>query len=183
MHTRYLRSERVRSTWVCYHWIKTSDFMAPLNLVNFRGGGELEMTISKPTFAPSTPCTKHFECLESGPNHSTQVRRLTGILRRAHVKIFILAYVGFWLSRLTGHHETKIVKPIWSCRSKYSNFYFKPRLPLANEDVLNRFHTFRTVKLQPVWPYSYKRRLILPKRACHERRKQRLPIHGNFGRR
>jgi hypothetical protein len=31
-------------------------------------------------------------CLESGPNDSTRVRRLTGILRRARVKIFILAY-------------------------------------------------------------------------------------------
>ena len=51
-----------------------------------------KMTISKATFEPSTPCTIHFECLESGPNDSTRVRRLTGILRRACVKIFILAY-------------------------------------------------------------------------------------------
>jgi hypothetical protein len=55
------------------------------------------MTISKPTFGPSTPCTMHFECLESGPNDSTRVRRLTGILRRALVKIFILAYGSFWV--------------------------------------------------------------------------------------
>ena len=72
------------------------------------------MTISKATFAPSTPCTIHFESLESGPNDSTRVRRLAGILRRARVTIFILAYGSFWLelsgfsSNLTGHHETKL---------------------------------------------------------------------------
>ena len=54
-----------------------------------------EMTISKATFAPSTPCVIHFECLESSPYDSTRVRRLTGILRRARVKIFILAYGSF----------------------------------------------------------------------------------------
>ena len=73
--------------------------MAPPNLVN--SPKLREMTISKPTFTPSTPCTLHFEFLESGPNDSTRVRRLTGILRRARVKIFILAYVSFWL-RLSG---------------------------------------------------------------------------------
>ena len=159
-----LRSARVRSTLVCYHWIKTPDFMAPPNLVNL--SSFFEMSISKSTFAPSTPCTIHFECLESGPNDSTRVRRLTGILRRARVKIFILAYGSFWFqlsefsSNLTGHHETKTAKPIWGCRSKYSNFYFKPRLPMTNEGVLNRFRTFRAVKLQPIWPYRCERRLI-----------------------
>ena len=116
--------------------------MDPPNLVNV--SSFLEMTISKATFAPSTPCTIHFECMESAPNDSTRVRRLTGIFRRARVKIFILAYGNFWFqlsdfsSNLTGHHETKTAKPIWGCRSKYSNFYFKPRLPMTNEDVLNR---------------------------------------------
>ena len=116
--------------------------MAPPNLVNFPK--LREMTISKATFAPSTPCTIHFECLESAPNDSARVRRLTGILRRARVKILILAYGSFWYqlsefsSNLTGHHETKTAKPIWGCRSKYSNFYFEPRLPMTNEDVLNR---------------------------------------------
>ena len=135
--------------------------MAPPNLVNF--SKLREMTISKATFAPSIPCTIHFECLESGPNDSTRVRRLTGVLRRARVEIFILAYVSFWFqlsgfsSNLTGHYETKTAQPIWSCRSKYSNFYFKPRLPMTNEDVLNRFRTFRAVKLQPVWSYRYER--------------------------
>jgi hypothetical protein len=38
----------------------------------------------------STPCTIHFDCLQSGPNDSIRVRPLTGILRRARVKIFIL---------------------------------------------------------------------------------------------
>ena len=115
--------------------------MAPPNLVNLVYF--FKMSISKSTFAPSTPCTIHFECLESGPNDSTRVRRLTGILRRARVKIFILAYGSFWSqlsefsSNLTGHHETKTAKPIWGCRSKYSNFYFKARLPMTNEDVLN----------------------------------------------
>ena len=60
--------------------------MAPPNLVDFPK--MWEMTISKPTFLPSTPCTTHFECLESGTNDSTRVRRLTGILRRARVEIF-----------------------------------------------------------------------------------------------
>ena len=127
--------------------------MAPLNLVNFPK--MREMTISKPTFSPSTPCTIHFECLESGPNGSTRVRRLTGILRRARVKIFILAYASFWFqlsgfpSNLTGHHETKTAKRIWSRISKYLNFYVKPRLPMSmtNEGVLGRFRTFRAVKL------------------------------------
>ena len=53
----------------------------------------------KTTFAPSAPCTIHFECMESGPDDSTRVRRLTAIdlLRRASVKIFMLAYGSFWL--------------------------------------------------------------------------------------
>ena len=135
--------------------------MGPQNLVNL--SSFFEMTISKSTFPPSTPCTIHFECLESGPNDSTRVRRLTGILRRARVKVFILAYKSFWLqlsefsSNLTGHHETKTAKPKWGCRSKYSNFYVKPRSPMTNEDVLKRFRTFRAVKLQPVWSYRYER--------------------------
>jgi hypothetical protein len=138
--------------------------MAPPNLVI--SPKMREMTISKPTFAPSTPCAIHFECLESGPNDSTRVRRLTAILRCARVKIFILAYGSFWFqlsgisSNLTGHHETKTAKPIWSCRSKYLNFYFKPSLPVTDEGVLNRFHAFRAVKLQPIWSYRYERRLI-----------------------
>ena len=83
--------------------------MGPPNLVNFPK--LREMTISKPTFAPSTPCTIHFECLESGPNDSTRVRRLTVLLRRARVKIFVLAYGSFrfqlseFSSNLTRHHE------------------------------------------------------------------------------
>jgi hypothetical protein len=144
-----LRSSRVRSTLGCYHLIKTPDFMAAPNW---------EMTFSKATFALSTPFIIHLQCLESGPNDSTRVRRLTG----ARVKIIILAYGSFlfqlfeFSSNLTGHHATKTAKPIWSCRSKYSNFYVKPRLPMSNEGVLNRFRTFRAVKLQPVWPYIYR---------------------------
>ena len=45
--------------------------MAVPNLVNFPK--LWDMTISKATFAPSTPCTIHFEGLESGPNDSTRV--------------------------------------------------------------------------------------------------------------
>jgi hypothetical protein len=146
-------------TWVCSDWIN----IGPITYLfpKLRG-----MTISKATLAPSKPCIIHFECLESGQNDSTRVRRLTGILRRARVKIFILAYGSFWFqlsgfsSNLTGHHETKTVKPIWSCRSKYSNFNVKPRLHMTNEDTLNRFRTFRAVKLQPVWPYRYERCFI-----------------------
>ena len=61
---------------------------------------------------------------------------------------------------LTGHHASKIAKKkrIWSCKSKYSNFYVKPSLPMTNEDVLDRFRTFRAVKLQPVLSYRYERR-------------------------
>ena len=76
--------------------------------------------------------------------------------------------MSFWFqlsefsSNLTGHHETKTAKPIWSCTSKYSNFYVKPRLPMTNENVLNRFRTFRPVKLQPVWSYGCERRLTRP---------------------
>jgi hypothetical protein len=141
------------------------------------------MTISTPTFAPSTPCTIHFECLESGPNDSTQVRRLTGILRRARVKIFILAYGSFWLqlpgfsSNLTGHHETKIAKPIWSSRSKYSNFYFEPRLPMTNEDVLNRFRTFRAGIHTGTNVASFR-----PNEHVMKGGNRELPIFGNFGR-
>jgi hypothetical protein len=107
--------------------------MALPNLVDFpelRG-----ITISKATFAPSKPCTIHFECLESGPNDSTRVRRFKGILRRARVKIFIVAYMGafgshfpefraIWLS--TTKPKLQNHEPICSPRSKYSNFYFKP---------------------------------------------------------
>ena len=118
--------------------------MAPPNLVNF--SKLREMSISKATFAPSILCTIHFECMESGPNDSTRVRRLTGVLRRARIEIFILANVSFWLqlselsSNLTGYYETKTVQPIWSCRSKYSNFYFKPRLPMTIVAVLPKFY-------------------------------------------
>jgi hypothetical protein len=132
------------------------------------------MTISKATFVPRTPCSIHFECLESGQNDSTRVRQLTGILRRARVNIFILAYYGsFWFqlsgfsTNLIGHHETKTVKPIPKFRYgqiKYSNVYVKPRLPMtnehANEGVMNRFRTIRAVKPQPIWSYRYERRLI-----------------------
>jgi hypothetical protein len=118
--------------------------MAPPNLINFPK--MLEMNISKPTFAPIIffyVFKKEF--FKSGAHDSTRVRRHTGIIRRARVKIFILANGSFWFqlsgfsSNLTGHHETKTAKPIWSCRSKYSNFYVKPRLPMTNEDALNRF--------------------------------------------
>ena len=135
--------------------------MAQPNSVNFPK--LREMTISKPTFPTSTPCIIHFECLESGPNDSTRVRRLTGILRRARVKIFVLAYGSFWSqlsefsSNLTGHHEIKTGKRIWSYRSKHSNSYVKPRLPMTNEDVLNRFATSRAVKLHSVLSYKYER--------------------------
>ena len=135
--------------------------MAPPNLVNL--SSFFEMTNSKSTFPPATPCTIHFECMERCPNESDRVCRLKGILRRARVKIFILAYWSFWFKlsgfsrNLTGHHETKTAKPIWSNKSKYSIFYVKPRLPMNNEDVLNRFRTYRAVKLQPVWSYRYKR--------------------------
>jgi hypothetical protein len=162
-----LRSARIRSTWVCCHWIKTPDFMAPPNLVNFppRCGKRLFQN-RRSHRVHHVPCTMHFECLESVPNDSTRVRRLTGILRRARVKIFILAYGSFWAhfpgfsSNLTGHHETKTAKRIWSCRSKYWNLYIKPRLHMTNEGVLNRFRSFRAVNLQPIWPYRYERRLI-----------------------
>jgi hypothetical protein len=96
-----------------------------------------------------------FECLESGPNDSTWVRRLTDILRRARVKIFILAYESFWfqLSRfssyLNGHHRTKTAKPTRSCRKKYPNFYFKSSLQRARS-------------------YRYERCLISPERTCHK---------------
>ena len=33
---------------------------------------------------------------------------------------------------------------------------------MTNEDVLNRFRTFRAVKLQPVWSYRCERRLTRP---------------------
>jgi hypothetical protein len=135
------------------------------------------MTISKATFVQSAPCIIYFECLESGPNDSTRVRLLTDILRRARVKIFILAYESFWLqlsgfsSYLNGHHQTKTAKPTRSCRSKYSNFYVKSRLPMTDEDVLNRFRTFRAVKLQRARSYRYERCLISPERTCHKIRK------------
>ena len=89
-----LRSSRVLSTLLCYHLIKTPDFMTTPNLVNFPKIGE--MTIAKATFAPSTRFTTHLERFESGPNDSTRICRLTGILRRARVKIFILANGSFW---------------------------------------------------------------------------------------
>ena len=118
----------------------------------------------KPTFAPIKNFYVVKKELESGANDSTRVRRHTGIIRCARVEIFIVVYVSFWSQlsefscNLTGHHETKTAKRIWSCKSKYSNFYVKPRLPMTNEDVLDRFRTFRAVKLQPVLSYRYERR-------------------------
>jgi hypothetical protein len=165
---------------------QNSRFYGPAILVN--SPKLLKMTISKATLAPSTHCTIHFECLESGPNDSCRVRRLTSILRRARLKIFILAYGSFWLqlfgfsSNWTGHHEIKTAKPISSCTSKYSNFYVKPKLHMTNEDVLNRFRTFRAVKLQPVGSYRYERRLISHNKHLMKGRNGELPIFGNFGR-
>jgi hypothetical protein len=156
---------------------QNSQFYGTAKFGQFRKEKNPKMTISKTMFAPSTPYKIYFEFLKSGPNDSTRVRRFTGILRRARVKIFIVAYRSFWYqisvfsSDLTGHHETKTAKPIWSCRSKYSNFYVKPRPPMSTEDVLNRFRTFRAVKLQPVWLYRYERCLISPKRTCDKTRK------------
>jgi hypothetical protein len=93
-----------------------------------------KITISKATFTPSTPCILHFECLESGPNDSTRVRRLTGILRRARVKIFILAYIygSFWFqlsefsSNLTGHHETKSTNQYGATDQNIQTFIVNP---------------------------------------------------------
>jgi hypothetical protein len=149
--------------------------MAPPNLVNFPK--MWEMTISKPTYLPRTPCTTHCESLENGPNDSTRVRRLTCILRRARVEIFIVVYVGFWLqlsefsSNLTGHHETKTAKRIWSCRSKYSNFYVKPRLPMTNEDVLDRFLHLPSRQTPASFVIQVRTSPFSIRRTCHNRRK------------
>jgi hypothetical protein len=43
---------------------------------------------------------------------------------------------------------------------KICKLLVKPMLPMTNEGVLTRFRTFRVVKLQPIWPYTYERRLI-----------------------
>jgi hypothetical protein len=48
-----------------------------------------EMTISKPTFAPIKKFYVVKKRVLSGANDSTRVRRHTGIIRRARVKIFI----------------------------------------------------------------------------------------------
>jgi hypothetical protein len=68
-----------------------------------------KMTISKATFEPSTPCTIHFECLESGPNDSTRVRRLTGILRRLYTAIKLM-FVDSQPSNSSqsGHTDTNV---------------------------------------------------------------------------
>jgi hypothetical protein len=113
------RSARVRSTWVFYHWIK-------LPILWPRQIWSISENYRKWLFQKYT--------LHNTFDDPTRVRRLTGILRCARVRIFIPAYVSFWFqlsgfsSNLTGHHETKTAKPIWSCRSKYSNFFFQPRL-------------------------------------------------------
>jgi hypothetical protein len=68
-------------------------------------------------------------------------------------------------------HNFPDFRAIWLGRSKYSNFYVKPRQPMTNEGVLDRFRTFRAVKLQPIWSYRYERCLISTKRTCHKMRK------------
>jgi hypothetical protein len=74
--------------------------------------------------------------LRGGDREITVVVKIKPELYWSHV--FILAYGSFWFqlsgfsSNLTGHHETKTAKPVWSYRSKYSNFYFKSRLPMTN---------------------------------------------------
>ena len=64
---------------------------------------------------------------------------------------------------------------------KYSNFYVKPRLPMTNEGVLDRFRAFRPVKLQPIWSYRCKRRLISQNEHWKNEATSNLPIFGNFG--
>ena len=53
---------------------------------------------------------------------------------------------------------------------------------MTNEDVLNRFRTFRAVKLQPVWSYRYERCLISQNEHIIKGGNGELPIFGNFGR-
>ena len=61
---------------------------------------------------------------------------------------------AIWL----GTTKPKLQNRYGAADQKYSNFYVKPRLPMTNEDVLDRFRTFRAVKLQPVLSYRYERR-------------------------
>ena len=53
---------------------------------------------------------------------------------------------------------------------------------MTNEGVLNRFRTFRAVKLQPIWSYRYERRLISQNEHLKNEAMSNLPIFGNFGR-
>jgi hypothetical protein len=61
-------------------------------------------------------------------------------------------------------------------------------LGMTNEDVLNRFRTFRVVKLQPVRSYRYERRLISQNEHLFKKKRKKkeetgeLSIFGNFGR-
>ena len=135
--------------------------MAPPNLVNFPK--IREMTISKATFAPSTPCTIYFECLQSGPNDSTRVRPITGILRHARVKIFILVMGAFGptfrifeqFDREPRNQNCKIDMELQIKTLKMFMSNLRYLVSMTKEDVLNRFRTFRGVKLQPVWSYRY----------------------------
>ena len=51
------------------------------------------------TFVSKKRTTNFFLVLESGPIDSARVRRLAGKLRRARVKIFIVAFRNFSISR------------------------------------------------------------------------------------
>ena len=51
------------------------------------------------TFVSKKQTTHFFWGLESGPIDSARVRRLAGKLRRARVKIFIVAFCNFSISR------------------------------------------------------------------------------------
>ena len=117
----------------------------------------------------NTPCSfffLSFGCRESGPNDSTRVRRHTGIIRRTRVKIFIQLMGAFgsnfpnfraiWL----GTTEPKLQNVYEAADQNIRTFTSKPRLPMTNREVLNRFRTFAAVKLHSVLSIRARRRPI-----------------------
>jgi hypothetical protein len=121
---------------------------------------------------------------------SPKLREMTiskGIIRRARVRIFIIAYGSFWFqlsgisSNWTGHHETKSAKPIWSCRSKHSNLGYLlvwltmtswiDSTPSEPSNSIQSGHTGTNGASFPRTNISWKKDT------------DKLPIFGNFGRR
>jgi hypothetical protein len=146
------------------------------NLVNFHK--MQEMNISKATFRQSAQTLlilSAWKVVQMAKPESTESHC---IFLSDRFKIFILAYgcfcwklAGFSSNLFDWAPRNQNCKPYIELQLKYSNFHWKTCIRMTDENFLDRFRTFRAVKLQPVWSYRHERCLISPKRTSHKMRK------------